>query len=332
MAVAKATGHEIPPFSASEPGRVLLLNVEDPDRELSRRVHHFAKTYPLSDRERALLRKNLIVLPGRGKVRPFMKLEYGSPVEDASFRWFTAMVEQYDPELIFLDTKSRLYGLEENSTDHATRWLGLFERLLVPRPEMSIMVVSHTSKANAQSESAHADRGGSGFPDNARCVLVLCRPQDADLKKLGQDADPQRFAKLVVAKQSYGPEAPPVFFEKDEHGVPVLVELRDTEAEARSAALDQLVDILRTEHPDGLGKRALERLDDETCKNLRREIIDTAGITAGDWKPVIQLGIESGRLIVETEQCPDNRNKRQVVKARTTTEWRQDTACQHDLF
>ena len=280
MAVAKATGREIPPFSASDPGRVLLLNVEDPDRELARRVHHFVKAYPLSDRERALLRKNLIVLPGRGKVRPFMKLEYGTPVEDDSFQWFAGVVEQYDPELIFLDTKSRLYGLEENSTDHATRWLGLFERLLVPRPEMSIMVVSHTSKANAQSESAHADRGGSGFPDNARCVLVLCRPQDADMSKLGQDADPHRFAKLVVAKQSYGPEAAPVFFEKNEHGVPVLVELRDTEAEARSAALGLLVDILRAEHPDGLGKRALERLDDETCKNLRREVVDAAGIAA----------------------------------------------------
>jgi len=334
MAVAKATGHEIPPFSASEPGRVLLLNVEDPDRELSRRVHHFAKTYPLTDWERALLRKNLIVLPGRGKVRPFMRLEYGSPVEDDSFRWFAGVVEQYDPELIFLDTKSRLYGLEENSTDHATRWLGLFERLLVSRPEMSIMIVSHTSKANSQSESAHADRGGSGFPDNARCVLVLCRPQDADLKRLGQDAAPHRFAKLVVAKQSYGPEAPPVFFEKDEHGVPVLVELRDTEAEARSAALDLLVDILRAEHhPAGLSKRELEQpRDNESCKKIRQEIMDATGIKAGDWKAVVLLGIESGRLIVETDESSSAPNKPKIIKARDTTEWCQDTSCQFDLF
>ena len=38
-----------------------------------------------------------------------------------------------------------------------------------------------------------------------------------------------------------------------------LVDVRDPHAEAISAALDRLVEILREDHPEGLNKRALER-------------------------------------------------------------------------
>lgn len=332
MAIVKATGRTIPPFATDEPGRVLLLNVEDPEGELARRLHYLVQEYGLSPQERQLLRENLIILPGRGQVKPFMMLEYSTPTEQESFQWFKSVVEHYDPALIFLDTKSRLYGLEENSTDHATRWLGLFESLLVPRPGMTVKIVSHTSKANAQSESAHADRGGSGFPDNARTVLVLCRPQDGDLKRLDPSVSPKRYVKLVVAKQSYGKEAPPVFFEKNDHGVPVKVELRDVEAEARSAALDLLVDILRADHPNGLGKRVLDRVEGEICKGIRDEIMERTGIKAGAWKAVIQFGIESGRLIIEEDNGSTAKNKPQLIRARVPTGGKKEPDRQPGLY
>ena len=333
MGAALASGKTIAPFEPEAPGRVLMLNVEDPAEDIDRRLYSIGQEYNFTAEERRLLNENLIILPGRGQVKPFMDIPGGVPTESAAFGWFTSMVDQYQPRLAILDTKSRLYGLDENSTDHAARWLGLFERLLVTRPEMSFLIISHTSKGGVQREDAHADRGGSSMPDNARLALVLCRPQPADLERLGIRAGEEReYAKLINPKQSYSAEAATVFFRKNPFGVPVKMDVRDPHAEAISAALDRLVEILREDHPEGLNKRNLERAVEEPGKGIKKEVIEASELKRSDWAAVIRLGIESGRLAQVTDQTSKAKNKPELVRARDTTEWaegdRAETACQ----
>ena len=346
MGTALASGKTIAPFEPEAPGRVLMLNVEDPAEDIDRRLYSIGQEYSFTAEERRLLNENLIILPGRGQVKPFMDLQSGVPTESAAFGWFTSMVDQYQPRLAILDTKSRLYGLDENSTDHAARWLGLFERLLVTRPEMSFLIISHTSKGGTQREDAHADRGGSSMPDNARMALVLCRPQPADLERLGIRAGEEReYAKLINPKQSYSAEAATVFFRKNPFGVPVKMDVRDPHAEAISAALDRLVEILREDHPEGLNKRALERgkhtdttkkaSREEGCdpyREIKDEIVACSGIAPKHWAEVILLGLGSGRLVQVTDQTSKAKNKPELIRAKDTTEWaegdRVETVCQ----
>ena len=317
MAAAIASGKIIPPFEPPQPARVLLLNVEDPADDLARRLHYVGQEYEFSGDERELLRKNLIILPGRGQVGPLMRRDNaaGCPVGTDDAAWLRQQIEQHDPALVILDTKSRLYGLDENSNDDGSQWIGLLETMLVDHPQTTFLIVAHTAKHSAQSGDQHSNRGASSVTDNTRFSLVLCEPQDSDMRLLdGSDGD--EFIKLIHAKASNAKKCEPVFFRKNPFGVPVYEELRDARAESISLALDRLVTILREDHPGGLNKRDLERGSEVPGKMVKQESLANTGLRGKDWMAVISFGIESTRLETFEDDASPGNHKPILVRAR----------------
>jgi hypothetical protein len=315
LAAAVASGKAIEPFKPAQPRRVMIVNVEDGDDDLARRIYSIGQEYFFTAEERDLLQQNLVILPGRGQIGPLMKKENAVPVETDNAEWLRSQVEQYDPSLVILDTKARLYGLEENSTDDGSQWVALLEQMLVGRPWLTFLIVSHTAKNNVQSEDQHADRGASSVADNSRFVMVATKPKEDDMRNLN-GPDPRIFVKLSHAKSSYSAPAPPVFFRKNPFGVPVFEEVRDGRFDAMSNALDRLILILKEDYPDGLNKRALERGDEDPAKKIKNEVLGTSGLKKGDWLAVIDLGIESTRL-EEVEDSESSANRKPIlVKAR----------------
>jgi RecA-family ATPase len=316
MAAAAASGRTIPPFDPTEPVKVLLVNVEDGADDLHRRLYAIHQEYQFTDKEQVLLSQNLIILPGRGQIGPLMLKDGTTPVESEYAAWLRQQIEIYNPDLVFLDTKARLYGLDENNPDDGSQWVALLESMLVGRPDLTFLVVSHTAKHNSQSEDQYAIRGGGSVADNSRFVLVLCHPQPTDMEGL-DGSDPMDYAKLVHSKASYSRPRDIVFFARNPHGVPVMTENKNARSAILSEALDRLVLILREDYPEGLNRRSLERGTEDPFKRIKQEVLESAGLKGKrDWLETLSLGIESTRIETFQDKTSNNKNKPVLVRVR----------------
>lgn len=313
-----ACGHSFGPFEIEQPRRVTIVNVEDPENDLHFRLIPVVDSLYLSFDEQQLLKQNLRILPARGKLGPLMQLdERRNPQPSASYAWLREEVKSFQPDLLVLDTKSRLFGLDENSNDHAAQWLVALERLLVDRPELSILIISHNSKAAATTgdTSQHATRGASSLVDNSRFTLTLTGVDDSEAKKLGGKAGD--FVRLVHAKPNYTRRAEPALFRRGDKGELHPVSLEQLRGARISEAVEQLRAILLEEFPDGIRARELERCLTEEAKRLRDWCLDGSGLTAGDWPEVIRFGIESLRLEEVVDEASKSNNKPTLIKAKT---------------
>ncbi len=118
MCTAVACGRSIGPFDVEEARPVIILSAEDDFRDIHFRLRRIAEEYPFSSEEKTLLSNNLIIYPARGKIGPLMALEYQNPIPAVAADWLEKKIRLHQPGLVVLDTKSRLYGLDENSNDH----------------------------------------------------------------------------------------------------------------------------------------------------------------------------------------------------------------------
>jgi hypothetical protein len=334
--VAVATGRAIGIFKPPSPARAMLVNVEDGEDDLRRRLYWIAEEYQLTDDEKRLLSENLIILPGQGIIGPMMQFDgNGNPVENENAKWLREQVERYKPAMLALDTRARLFGLQENDNSQATIWMGLLENIS-RQHGTAIAIASHVSKGATGSSDQHASRGASAFIDNGRFALNLTWLDDNGAKAVGLP-NPSGYTVLSHAKASYGPRAEPVYFRANEHGVPVQVDFANVLQESLSAALDTLVEVLAEDHPEGFPKRDLMQGRGDEAKKIRQEVIEVTDIKKSDFAKVVDMGIESARL----EEIAGSRGRgvgqQALVKPRLSwkgTNWRKLTkneSCQSIL-
>lgn len=313
VSMAVACGRSIGPFIVPEPRRVLILNVEDDHDDIHRRMYRIAEAYGFSQAELELMGENLIIFPGRGIIKPLMEIRDMNPMEAPAFEWLRQQVERYDPGLVLLDTKARLYGVNENDNDHGSQWLGLLESLLVEHKRCSILIVAHTSKANAGNGEQHSNRGASSIGDNCRFGMAVTFLLDEDGATYGI-RDAADHIKLTHTKGSYSKKLDPVIFKKNEHGVPIMIDTINARNDSLGDALDVLITVLKA-YPQGVNKRKLERGEGETCKAIKSEVMEFCQLPKKDWPQIVDLGIESARL--ETfEDHGDGKTKPVFVRAR----------------
>ena len=122
--------------------------------------------------------------------------------------------------------------------------------------------------------------------------------------------------KLVHAKASYSKPREAAFFVKNAWGVPVYLDAEFAHDETISLALDELVAVLTEEHPKGQNRRKLRRAEGTVCKRIRDSIVEQTGIKKGDWEAVINLGVESGRLIEQEDANATGKTKPVKILAR----------------
>ena len=318
LCVGVACGHSFGPFEIEQAGRVVVVNVEDQKEDLHFRLVPVVGSMSLSFEEQQLLKQNLCILPARGKLGPLMELdERRNPRTSASYEWLRGEVRKYQPDLLVLDTKSRLFGLDENSNDHAAQWLVALERLLVARPELSILIVSHSSKAaaNAGDTSQHSNRGASALVDNGRFTLTLTGVNEEEARKIGgKGVD---LVRLVHAKPNYARKAEPALFRRGEKGELHPVDQAQLRGDRFGEVVEQLRAILLEDYPEGIRTRDLERCLTQEAKDLRDWCLDGSGLAAGDWPEIIRFGVESLRLEEVVDATSKSNNKPTLIRAKT---------------
>lgn len=312
LATAIAAGKDISPFTIKNPGPVLLVSVEDDSADLASRLYTIGQECQLSAMEQADLEKNLFIYPARGRVGPLMEFDSrGNPRPAPGSEWLRERIAEHKPTLVILDTKSRLFGLEENSNDHASRWVSNLEGMLADHPGCTILVINHTGKGSVGSADQHSARGASAFVDNVRAVLTLVPADDAEVKRL-RAGDVGPVIKLTHAKASYSVAAPVVFFSKNPIGVPVHLPGLEG-SRLRDMALEMLVKGLKESFPNGGNRRNLERgADDE---GMLKDLICTEfALDKAMWSGVIQHGLDSG--VLETFRDESSKSKNKPVRIR----------------
>ena len=317
LAVAIATGRSVPPFEIEFPAIVLFVSVEDDELALRGRLYRIEQEIGLSPAEQDQLHANLVIASARGVLGPLMQFdEARNPVPAIGTTWLSMKMEETKPALVILDTKSRLFGLQENSNDDGAAWVSNLESLLVDHPATSFLVISHVGKKDdAAKANQYGARGASSFVDNCRAVFAFVEASEAEKKRL-RATDIGPVHKLVHAKASYSKPQGDAFFVKNPWGVPVCMDAEGARDENLSAALDELVDVLLVEKPEGVNKKKLLREQKAEFKRIRESIVETTGIKLKDLEAVINLGVESGRLIEEREEDSPARNKPVNIKAK----------------
>lgn len=315
MTCAITSGRSIPPFDVDPAGkRVLFLNVEDGADDLQRVLYHINKHYQFSLEEKRRIASNLFVFPGRGLVGAMLcKNIDGLPVPTVHGEWLMRSLENINPAVVVIDTKSRTYGLDENSNSDNAAYISFFETYLPKHPETSFLIVHHNSKERAGDGGQSSARGGSALIDNARGNLVFTHMTEAEAQKHG--VNHLDYFIMTNAKNNYARRADRSIFTRVEGGTPVLVDL---ENESRSAALDRLIGLLTEDFPGGIQKREL--LERDGGKVIRDILAEEYSMRKPDFKRLVEFGIESTRLTECEDFGSGSHNKPVLVRVRTVTD------------
>lgn len=323
IATAVAAGRNIPPFEVKAPAPVLIISAEDDARDIEPRLYRIGKEYNLTHWEMQRLRDNLIVRPMRGVIRPLMEPgPYGTaPQATAGTKALAILMEEHKPALVILDTKSRLFGLTENTAEDNSAWVNNLEALLADHPDTSFLVLSHTGKKNIETlKTQNAERGSSASTDNARAGFVYLKHTRKNKGGEEEHLTTPDGAKLFVlshVKSNYAAPRPDVYFIQGYGGVPVMVEDPDTATEAtRRAVLAQALGILceqMEKQPGGavhlfplLNGRAKDGCTDE-IRGIREYLKVEGGIDYKDIGDVVNYGLEVEKLVKEPD--PESKSR-----------------------
>ena len=224
--VAIASPVHFDPFKIEEPGSVLYINVEDPKDEITRRLHAIGKAYRLGTTDIELLEQNFTILPALGVLGPLMEIgDGGNPKTTEYYQLIKEQILKGGYRLVILDTKSRLFGLNENATNDNTEWVRQLE-IICHETQTAFVVSHHQNKQGRQDGGTNAVRGAGAYTDNCRFVWGL-QPITENLAEIF-GVDPSKFVMMTLDKSNYSPGVKPLIFERVDGGVLMF---RDLEKE-----------------------------------------------------------------------------------------------------
>lgn len=285
MAICVATGGNIDPFKVSKPQKVMIINVEDPVDKIHERLRAQAKHY---DCDKKLLRKNLLIADGFGKIGPLMKLKGGNPEPTEQGKKIKEKILKEKPALVILDTKSRLYGLEENNNDHATQWLFFLEKI-VKKLGCSFVIAHHPSKG----EGKTTGRGASAFSYNTRISFTLRLPSKKEGKRYKIENDVNNYF-LLENFSNYSARTAPYCFRRIKAGIPIYINLE----EQRWSQAEYLLWKELWAGKD-ITYQQLKRNEGEIAKRIREKLKNECGITQKELETLLDNLEKSGKITFE---------------------------------
>jgi replicative DNA helicase len=208
IAVMTASGGEYGYFSAPRPLKTLFLCAEETRDELDRR---------LWDACNGQFPDNLFAHSIKGTVGPLMELKNGNPTESIWWHWLDHTITNHPGlELLLLDPKSRLYGLEENNNDHNTAWVRCLE-VLTEKYNLAIWFSHHVPKGTKEI-TQWMGRGGGALIDACRTNMGMVPMERKEAAKYGID-DYSSYIKIAKNKINIGPlSAGDAYLKFDENG------------------------------------------------------------------------------------------------------------------
>ena len=242
IGMAITSGKQIEVFDPPEKGPVIYLSAEDDDGILWWRMHHLAAKYELSPYEVEEMERNFHPIDAGGFFKPIMERDRnGNPCETVYSEALREIIADVDPALVIIDPKADFYGIEENSNEDEAAWAGALRGMIQRDKRTAFLVVSHIAKGldEDQREQAHAARGGTAFIDACRTAMNYIPARASEIKKYDLPTD---AFKLIYTKGNYHKWPGPVFFGKDDYGIPVMI---DTEALDNAKAAASYEDAVR---------------------------------------------------------------------------------------
>ena len=272
------------PFETERPQKIIFLNNEDSELLLKKRLWHLSKHYSaVWDK----ISENLLVFPVFGLLGPLAEYgPHGNPQPSSNFEVLKRLLEKYRPDLVFLDTFSRFFGLSENSAEDVAYWLFLLENL-AKEFTASFLVVHHPRKGGSNS-SIDSSRGSSVLASNTRLLIALERNLN----------DSKKIIQVSVIKNNYADFYPQFKFEI-RNGIFVLIK--------EKPPLQRILDVL----PEAFKKfvsgevTARNLYKDPEFAEFREFIKDSTGIKVQELRLILPKALDEaasqGVLTCRTE-------------------------------
>jgi RecA-family ATPase len=248
LAVSVASGRDWMGFDVATPGAVVLALAEEDLAEVHRRLHHAVKVLKLTNEQKALVRKRVLVLPleatnvaltddeVRGNAAPASALiELRQFLDSREVEW----------KLMVLDPLSRFAGSEtEVSNAAATRWVQTIESLTALRGGPTVVVAHHATKSS-RATGKPEERGVTAIRDGFRWAMTM------SAERVPYRATELERLTLSHVKSNYSLRAPDVHLKRDSAHGGALAVMTDAEV----AAFDQAKEDAKEDKKTSKAKR-----------------------------------------------------------------------------
>lgn len=301
-AASIATGQPLVGMEVHEPGKVLLINGEDPDSMMRNRINAWVLGCSLDRKDIAKGRLGWLAfeqqsfkLVARGEDNTLRKTQ--------AFSWLARFIRSEGVVAVIIDPWVEAHDAEENSNTEVSR-VATLVRALAFETKCAAMIVHHTRKGAVDPGDMDAGRGASALSGVCRTMATYVGMGEDEASQFG--VLPQhawRYSRLDMAKNNLAPlRRDPIWYEKIQWPLPNgmespflrLAELRRPEVSIGAVIVEECSALLEggpvplsevaqlvAENPafaaDGVGK---------IKTRIKRDL--AAGVSAGGWV----LGLE----------------------------------------
>ncbi len=244
-AVAVAVGTPLTGSPINEQVPVLILNNEDDQNEIDRRIagillHHNIQPSHYKDR--------IHTLSGYG--RPIMiaqRIDRDIVAATHDYESLHAYIVKHKIGVLLIDPFISIHDVEENNNTAIDKVVQQLKRL-AHDTRVAVVVIHHTRKAGGDSEiiagDAESGRGASSLKDAARSLSTVTRMGPATADKIGfNDEERARHSRVDIGKMNFGlADRNATWFRMesvklpngDSVGVPALADLSSLFAKSKS--------------------------------------------------------------------------------------------------
>jgi hypothetical protein len=179
-----------------------LLNLEDPQDEIDRRLAALALHYNIRDED---LTGRFFMSPAEAKVLIAAESSDGFDIVHPHERRIIERVRDERIGVLGVDPFAESHQLEENSNPHMIRASAAWRRV-AREGDCAVLLAHHIRKGIA--DSIEAARGAKALTDSARVGLLLSTMTETDAAALGiTEEDRQSYIRLDDAKANMAPRA-----------------------------------------------------------------------------------------------------------------------------
>jgi len=283
---------------------VAVLNLEDPQEEVDRRVTALSMRYGISDAD---ISDRVFMTPEGRSVVIAAKGDDGFSVIHPDERAIIEKVKDERIGLLAVDPYAESHALEENSNPDMVRAAAAWRRV-ARIGNCAVLLAHHVRKGTV--DSIEAARGAKALTDSARVGLLLSTMSEAEADTLGVAQDDRlKYARLDDAKANLAPRAPKAvwfhlatvtldnateLYPKGD-GVVVIEQWQPQSVFAgfSDAQLNEALDAIEAGTDDG---RRFSARREDAGRWAGQVFIDLFGLTEGSASEIIRTWVKSGLL------------------------------------
>lgn len=195
--------------SVQKQGKIIYFTAEETEPAFNARLSKIVKSFNLTNIENFYW---ISVLSKRFQCSTYRLLENTKKgIEKTEFFiYLKTIIEQIRPVIVVLDSLVNFYGLEENSSEHASVFVETL-KLLSRDYNCSFLLLHHQTKESMRKEGEKVFRGSMIFREQARCRIMVEKVNNdikkIQIEKLNQHTTKPReyFVKLTTINENLEP-------------------------------------------------------------------------------------------------------------------------------